>query len=291
MCDFKLIMMVSNLIRFDFLHIFIIRWLIEKCFYVLNLKIIFVLDLRLNFNYLKYIWLMSKVLGNILISLALGGAPLSSANAFGTNSNNMNGVRTELSEAMQSNEVKESFEVVDANIVVNAIMNYFDEDVKKFKLSSKARTEVKSILISYFSSHSFFIVNDWNVEFYIDDKKEFSKMIKGVINVVIEDMPFLVRKVVIPLFLWWNDAIQRKLDNLEGTVYNMKEKQYKEIIFDCVAWITKKVCNNINWKTTIGEYYKSISKYFPNKNWNHILQELNTSGQSNIDIKRYKFKK
>jgi hypothetical protein len=39
------------------------------------------------------------------------------------------------------------------------------------------------------------------VGFYIDDKKEFSKMIKGVVNVVIEDMPFLIKKVVIPLFL------------------------------------------------------------------------------------------
>ncbi len=227
----------------------------------------------------------------MLLSVTLGVAPLSSTNAVGTNSNCMNSVRTELSEAMQSNEVKESFEVVDANIVVSAILNYFDEDVKKFKLSSKARGEIKSILSSYFTSHSFFVVNNWNVEFYIDDKEGFSRMIKGVINVVIEDMPFLVKKVIIPLFLWGNDAIQRKLDNLGGTVYNMKEKQYKEIIFDCVAWITKKFCNNINWKTLMGEYYKSISKYFPNKNWNHILQELNTTGQSSLDIKKYKFKK
>lgn len=235
---------------------------------------------------------MGKNLNNALVSVVLVVSPLSSVSNVGNNSDYASTFRTELSESLQSSEVRESFEVVEANVVVGAVLNYFDEDVKKFNLSPKARNEIKSILDSYFSSHSFFVVDkSGKVEFYIDDKKGFSKMIKGIINVVIEDMPFLIRKVVIPLFLWWNDAIQGKLDNLDGTVYNMKEKQYKEIIFDCVAWITKKICFNINWKTTVGEYYKSISKYFPNKNWNRILQELNTSGQSNLDIKRYKFKK
>ncbi len=234
---------------------------------------------------------MGKMLKSVLVSVALGVSPLSSASTV-KSSSFVSGHRTELSEALQSNEVKESFEVVDADVVVNAVMKYFDEDVKKFKLSAKARNEVKSILTSYFSSHSFFVVNNfWRVEFYIDDKKEFSKMIKNVVNVVIEDMPFLVKKVVIPLFLWWNGAIQRKLDNLDGTVYNMKEKQYREIIFDCVAWITKKICVNINWKTMMGEFFKSISKYFPNKSWSHVLQELNVSGQSNQDIKNFKYKK
>ena len=235
---------------------------------------------------------MGNNLNSVLVSVALSISPLSSVSNVGSDSDCMNTVRMELSESLQSNEVKESFEVVDANVVVGAILNYFDEDVKKFKLSSKARSEIRAILCSCFSSHSFFVINNsGKVEFYIDDKKEFSRMIKGVINIVIEDMPFLIKKVVIPLFLWWNDTIQKKLDNLDSTVYNMKEKQYKEIIFDCVAWITKKICNNVNWKTTVGEYYKSIDKYFPNKNWNHILQELNKSGQSNLDIVRYKFKK
>lgn len=231
-------------------------------------------------------------MNNIILSVALGVAPLSSANSMENSIEScMNGAKVELSQALQSNNVRESVVVVNSDVVVNAILNYFDEDVKKFKLSSKARSEIKSILTSYFSSHSFFVVNNWNVEFYIDDKKEFSKMIKGIVNVVIEDMPFLIKKVVIPLFLWSNNSIQKKLDNLDNTVYNMKEKQYREIIFDCVAWITKKICNNINWKTTMGEYYKSISKYFPNKNWNHILQELDISGQTNLDIKKYRYKK
>lgn len=236
---------------------------------------------------------MSKIINSILVSVALGMAPLSSANSIENSSESCkNGTRIELSDALEFNNVRESVVVIDSGTVVNAILNYFDVDVKKFKLSSKARSEVKSILNSYFSSHSFFVVSDsGKVEFLIDDKKEFSKMIKGIVNVVIEDMPFLVKKVVIPLFLWSNSSIQKKLDNLDNTVYNMKEKQYKEIVFDCVAWITKKVCNSIGWKTTIGEYYKSISGYFPNKNWNHILHELDRSGQSNMDIRKYKHKK
>jgi hypothetical protein len=39
------------------------------------------------------------------------------------------------------------------------------------------------------------------MKFVMDDKKEFALMAKKVLNVVIENMPFLVRKVIIPLFL------------------------------------------------------------------------------------------
>lgn len=236
---------------------------------------------------------MGRRLNSVIVSIALGISSLSSADSTRSMDGScMDGVRIELSGALRSNDINESLSIVDSKVAVDAVMNYFDDDVKKFKLSVKARAQIKSILDLYFASHTFFAVDNLgNIKFYIDDKKEFSKMLKGVMNVVIEDMPFLVRKIVIPLFLWWNDAIQRKLDNLDVTVYNMKEKQYKDIIFDCVAWITKKVCININWKTTVGEYYGSISKYFPNKNWNHVLQELNASGQSDLDIKKFKYKK
>ena len=236
---------------------------------------------------------MWRSLNSVIVSVALGVSSLSSAESTKfMDESCMDGVGIELSEALCSNDINESLLIVNSKVVVDAVMNYFDEDVKKFKLSMKARSQIKSILDSYFASHTFFVVNNLgNVEFYIDDKREFSKMVKSLMNIVIEDMPFLVRKVVIPLFLWWNDAIQRKLDNLDATVYNMKEKQYKDIIFDCVARITKKVCININWKTTIGEYYSNISKYFPNKNWNHVLQELDASGQSSLDIKKFKYKK
>ena len=169
---------------------------------------------------------MWRSLNSVIVSVALGVSSLSSAESTKfMDESCMDGVGIELSEALRSNDINESLLIVNSKVVVDAVMNYFDEDVKKFKLSMKARSQIKSILDSYFSSHTFFVVNNLgNVEFYIDDKREFSKMVKSVMNIVIEDMPFLVRKVVIPLFLWWNDAIQRKLDNLDATVYNMKEK-------------------------------------------------------------------
>ena len=143
---------------------------------------------------------MSKWLNNVVISVALGMSPLSSATEVDNNC--MNNSKMELSQALQINNINESFEIVNPNIVVSAVLRYFDEDVKKFKLSPKARNEIKCVLDSYFTFHSFFVVdNSGKLEFYIDDKKEFSKMIKGVINIVIEDIPFLVKKVVIPLFL------------------------------------------------------------------------------------------
>ena len=42
---------------------------------------------------------------------------------------------------------------VDPKIVVDAVLNYFDEDVKKFKLSQKAKIRLTELLNSYFASH------------------------------------------------------------------------------------------------------------------------------------------
>ena len=146
---------------------------------------------------------MGKRLNSLIVSVALGVSSLSSGNSANSMDEGcMDGVRIVLSDALRSNDIRESLSIVDSKMVVDAVMNYFDEDVKKFKLSMKAKNQIKSILDSYFSSHSFFVTNNsGKVEFYIDDKKEFSKMIKEVMSIVIEDMPFLVRKIVIPLFL------------------------------------------------------------------------------------------
>jgi uncharacterized protein with gpF-like domain len=116
-------------------------------------------------------------------------------------------------------------------------------------------------------------------------------MVKNVVNIVIDDMPFLVRRIWIPLFFWWNDAIQDKLDNLDVTLMNMKENQYKDIVLDYFAWIVKRIAISIDWKVTLGEYFRDITHYYPNKNWKHILDDLNNSGKVNLDIKNYKFEK
>ena len=181
---------------------------------------------------------------------------------------------------------------IEPKIVTNAILNYFDQEVKMYKLSPSAKSQIVPILNTYFSEHSVFVFDpEWKVKFVIDDKKEFSLMVKKVMSIVIDDMPFFVRKVVIPLFLWWNDAIQQKLDNLDATMMNMKEKQYRDMILDYVAWITKRIMESVDREFTVWEYYHDISSYYPNKNWNHILQELNNSGQAKLDIRNYTYKK
>ena len=73
------------------------------------------------------------------------------------------------------------------------------------------------------------------MEFVIEDKKDFELMVKQFITTVLDDMPFFVRKIVIPLFFGGNDAIQQKLDNLYETAMNLKEKEYKDVVFDYIG--------------------------------------------------------
>ena len=114
-----------------------------------------------------------------------------------------------------------------------------------------------------------------------------------MVNVIINDMPFLVRKVWVALFFGWNDKLQEKLDNLENTLFVMKEKQYKDIVFDYIWWIVKRVEKSVNWNMTVKQYYDDFSKYFPNKNSDNISQELLRNWKWNVDIKymNYPFKK
>lgn len=229
-----------------------------------------------------------------VIWAAMAAIPLNvDANSFDNNKNDLkNQTNIELSTALANRDKTEVVNIyVDPKVVTKAMLDYFDEEVKMYKLSPKARAQIIPILNDYFDNHCIFSI-EWNkLEFVIDDKRAFSLMVKRLVNVIISDMPFIVRKLVIPLFLWWNDAIQAKLDNLDATLMNMKEKQYKDVMLDYVAWITKRVANNIDWKITVWEYYEDISSYYPNKNWKQILDELKNSGDMNLDIRKYEYKK
>lgn len=204
-----------------------------------------------------------------------------------------NQTNTELITALADTNKVESLKFsVSPRIITKAVLDYFDEEVEIYKLSPEAKQQIRLILNSYFSSHNVFDIDiNWNMKFVMDDKKEFALMAKKVLNVVIENMPFLVRKVIIPLFLWWNDEIQKKLDNLDATMMNMNEKQYKSMVLDYIAWIARRVVVDVDWKFTVWEYYWDISSYYPNKNWKRILEELKNSNQINLDIRNYKYKK
>lgn len=225
-----------------------------------------------------------------VISVAIASMPLN-VNAHNFGSDLKKQTKDEISIVLW--EKKESMSLyIPPKVMTKAMLDYFDEEVKMYKLSTDARAELTQVLNSYFDSHCIFDMTDeWKLKFVIDDKKEFSLMAKRLVNVIINDMPFLVRKVVIPLFLWWNDAIQAKLDNLDETLMNMKEKQYKDVVLDYVAGIAKRVAGSINWKITVGEYYDDISSYYPNRNWKRIKEELNNSGQTDLDIRNFRYKK
>ena len=179
---------------------------------------------------------------------------------------------------------------IDHRIVTNAALSYFDDEVKMFKLSKEAKDEIVSILYSYLSTHPVLIMWDnWNVEFVIDNKNEFAKMVKQFSNVIFNDMPFFIRKVIIPVFFGGNDALQDKLNNLDGTVMNLKEKQYKDVVFDYLAWIIKRVVVSVNWNMKVGDYYNKVVNYYPNKHSNKIMGDLDKLWLKDKDIKNLKY--
>lgn len=226
-----------------------------------------------------------------VIWLTMAAMPLSVSSDNSERNNLKNQTNIELSTALQ-NSIDSMNLYIPPQTMTQATLNYFDEEVKLYKLSPGARSKITSLLNSYFSSHYIFMMNeDWNLEFVIDDKKEFSLMVKNLVNIVIDDIPFFVRRVWVPIFLWSDETIQRKLDNLDDTFFNLKEKQYKDVVLDYIGWISKRVASSTNWKITVWEYYEWFSQYYPNKNWKHILEELNRSGQAKQDIKNYKYKR
>ena len=226
-----------------------------------------------------------------VIWLTMAAMPLSVSSDNFKQNDLKNQTNIDLSTALQSNS-ESTVLYISPQVMTQATLDYFDEEVKLYKLSPEARTKITSLLNSYFCSHYIFAMNEnWNLEFVIDDKKEFSLMVKNLVNIVIDDIPFFVRRVWVPIFLWSDETIQRKLDNLDDTFFNLKEKQYKDVVLDYIGWISKRVASSTNWKITVWDYYEGFSQYYPNKNWKHILEELTHSGQKNQDLRNYKYKR
>ena len=238
---------------------------------------------------------MNSTIKNSIVSAVFAATVLNS------NANNLNKltynelenqINIELSNALDSGKhSRESSNlIISPDIVIKAVFDYFDEEVKKFELKAESKIKISKILNSYLSKHPILVTgNQWRMEFVIDDKAEFIHMAKEVVNIIIDDMPFFVKKIGIPLFFGWNSWIQHKLDNLNNTMFTMKEKEYKDIIFDYVWWIVKRVAQSINWKMTTGEYYYDVSSQFPNKNSSNISTELNNLWLRNQDIKNLKY--
>lgn len=183
---------------------------------------------------------------------------------------------------------------INARIITDAALSYFDEEVKLYSLKWEAREKVERILIEYLSAHPILKKDSgWEILFLIDNKKEFATMIKNLANTLFDWMPKIIRDLAILIAFWWNEELQKTLNNLDYTVMNLPTKQYKDIVFDYFAWIVKRVALSIDWNITVEEYYNSVNKYYPNKNHDKILKELDKTWQLGDDIivLRYPFKK
>lgn len=179
---------------------------------------------------------------------------------------------------------------IDSKVVMDAALSYFDEEVKLYSLKWEARENVKAILENYLSSHPILKQNlEWKVVFLIDNKSEFASMIKNLANTLFAGMPKVIRDIAVFIAFGWNEELQKTLSDLRSTVYNLPSKQYKDIVFDYFWWILKRVCDKVQWKMTIGEFYDKVNRYYPNKNHEQILEEIKASGQINHDIKDLKY--
>ena len=196
---------------------------------------------------------------------------------------------TQLSAAITQN-VETTNQIVSPRVATDAVLKYIDEEVKVYKLKTETKQKLESILYSYFSAHWVLKVwKDKKLIFEIDNKVEFSRVVKEVVHVLLGDMPVLIRKMAVFLFFGGEHSLDNKLDNLQSTVRNMKKKEYRNIVFDYLWWIIKRVAKSVDWNMNINEYYKSVSKQYPNKHSEQVFQELKDSWQWENDIKTLKY--
>jgi hypothetical protein len=72
-----------------------------------------------------------------------------------------NQTNTELSTALTSESGKKIEKVcVEPKVVTKAILDYFDEEVKLYKLGFDAKAQISGVLNSYFSAHNVLNIDD-----------------------------------------------------------------------------------------------------------------------------------
>ena len=186
---------------------------------------------------------------------------------------------------LQSNKESEVLSPIDAKIVVDAALSYFDEEVRLYSLKWEAREKVKAILMNYLSVHPILKKNsNWEILFVIDSKRQFASMIKNLANTLFDWMPRIIREIAVLIAFWWNDELQKTLNNLDYTVMNLPLKQYRDIVFDYFWWIVKRVASSMGLKITVRDYYSTVHGYYPNKNHERVLNELARTWQYDDNI-------
>lgn len=253
------------------------------------------------------VWLfyMKNEIWASIVWAALAIAPLSGLKAnnfFGNNNIRWlwNKVNTELYHSLdkdnlntlslQQSKEHEVLVPIDSKIVIDAALSYFDEEVKLYSLKWEARENVVLILQNYLASYPILKKNSkWEVVFIIDDKREFASMIKNLANTLFDWMPKVIRDIAIWIAFGWNEELQKTLNNLDRTLYFLPYKQYKDIVFDYFGWIIKRICYRVDWSIMMEDFYNKVHIYYPNKNHEQILKELDDTWQINNDIKNLKY--
>lgn len=246
---------------------------------------------------------MSNWLKTWVIPLMLAGMPLKAdANGFGSNRNGFQ-TKIELSNALNYQGGKEIVgSYISPKIITEAIFDYFDKEVKLYKLSQEVKEKIRPILNSYLSAHPLLVIwEGWRMSFVIDDMGEFCRVVKLLVNIILDDMTYIQRKVFVTLASGSEKSFKKELDDLPKTVKDMGKDLYKNMVFGCFWWIVKTVAILVNWKMTIEQYYSDVSRYFPNKNFKNDSKDNGnsknekdiTSWKWNVDIKymKYPFKK
>ena len=82
------------------------------------------------------------------------------ANSFDNNKNDLtNQTNIELSTVLANRDKTEVVNIyVDPKVVTKAMLDYFDEEVKMYKLSPKAIAQIIPILNDYFDNHCIFSI-------------------------------------------------------------------------------------------------------------------------------------
>ena len=244
-----------------------------------------------------------------LVWIALAASPFSDIkadNLVGKNDLELSddNIKTDLFRSLNKNNPNEitlqsaiesgTLSPIDAKIVINATLDYFDKQVHLYSLKGEARENVQIILRNYLSAHPILKKNsEWEMLFVIDNKAEFASMIKNLANTLFDWMPKVIREIAIFIAFWWNEELQKTLNNLDSTVMNLPIKQYKDIVFDYFLWIVKNVASTMGLEITLRDYYTAVYKYYPNKNHVKILEELEKTWKLDEDVRnlKYPFKK
>ena len=185
----------------------------------------------------------------------------------------------------------DKFESLSSSVITDETINYINSKVKSLTLDDKMKEWMRDVLDKYLALHPI-LKKDKNkhIVLEIDDKKEFSNMLNGL------------RDRLSPSLLWGENSLNWKewlsvssfgswLRNLSNSMKDLDSDKYKDIIFNHFWWLIKNIVKSGWWNMTIKEYYDSISKCYPNKNADKILNDLNSSGRADKDIKdmRYPF--